>query len=66
MRLPLIGAPRLPPLGRRYPDGLYRVGDMLQFTGRGVGMVRPYVRFNCRPQVAVLTLRCPAPTHTTR
>ena len=36
---------------------LYRVGEMLQFTGRGVGMVCPFVHFQCRPQAAVLTLR---------
>jgi uncharacterized protein len=34
----------------------YRVGDMLQYTNRGVGMMRPYVRFNCRPEVTVFTL----------
>lgn len=53
---PLLGPLRLPPLGQKYPSGLYRVGDMLQYTSRGVGMVRPHVRFNCRPEVAVFTL----------
>ncbi len=54
--LPYFGPPVLPRLGKKYPQGLYRVGDMLQYTNRGVGMVPPYVRFNCRPEITVLTL----------
>ena len=64
--VPLIGPPVLPPLARKYPVGLYRVGTMLQYTNRGVGMVpanirqlgrlRPYLRFNCRPEITLLTL----------
>jgi hypothetical protein len=55
--LPLIGPPILPHYGRKYPAGLYRVDDMLLYTNRGLGMVRPRVRFNCRPEIAVFTLR---------
>jgi predicted MPP superfamily phosphohydrolase len=54
--VPVLGPQRLPPFGRKYPLGLYKVGDMLQYTNRGIGMVRPYVRFNCRPEVTVFTL----------
>src|SRR5690349_6946906 len=36
--LPLLGPPILPHLGRKYPSGLYRVGNMYQYTNRGVGM----------------------------
>jgi predicted MPP superfamily phosphohydrolase len=54
--VPMLGPQRLPPYGRKYPLGLYKVSDMLQYTNRGVGMVRPYVRFNCRPEVTVFTL----------
>jgi predicted MPP superfamily phosphohydrolase len=54
---PFAGPLRLPHLGRKYPLGLYRVGDMLQYTNRGVGMVYPYVRFNCRPEITLFTLR---------
>jgi hypothetical protein len=57
VRLPLFGPPILPYLGERYPVGLYRVGEMWQYTTRGVGMVRPQVRFNCRPEITVLTLQ---------
>jgi predicted MPP superfamily phosphohydrolase len=53
---PFIGPPILPRLGKKYPQGLYRVGDMFQYTNRGVGMVPPYIRFNCRPEITVFTL----------
>jgi predicted MPP superfamily phosphohydrolase len=55
--LPFAGPLRLPFLGRKYPLGLYRVGSMLQYTNRGVGMVTPHVRFNCRPEITLFTLR---------
>ncbi|MBN1451976.1 MAG: metallophosphoesterase [Anaerolineales bacterium] len=54
--LPYFGPPILPRLGKKYSMGLYRVGDMFQYTNRGVGMVPPYVRFNCRPEITVFTL----------
>jgi hypothetical protein len=55
--VPFVGPPRLPPFASKYPSGLYRVGDMFQYTNRGVGMVRPYVRFNCRPEITLFTLQ---------
>ncbi len=54
--LPLIGPPVLPRLGRKYPIGRYQVGEMIQYTNRGVGTVRPSVRFNCRPEITLFTL----------
>ncbi len=48
--------PLLPYLGEKYHTGLYQVGEMLQYTTRGLGMVNPTVRFNCRPEITVLTL----------
>ena len=54
--LPLIGAPILPPLGRLYPSGLYQVGGMYQYTNRGLGMTGFHLRFNCHPEVTVITL----------
>ncbi|MCA9903159.1 MAG: metallophosphoesterase [Anaerolineae bacterium] len=50
--------PILPVLGHKYPSGLYRVGDMWQYTNRGLGMVWfPQIRFNCRPEISVFTLQ---------
>lgn len=46
-----------PPLAGKYPAGQYRVDRMIQYTSRGVGIVTPRVRFNCRPEITVLTLR---------
>jgi predicted MPP superfamily phosphohydrolase len=58
VNLPLLGRPILPWLGRRYPAGLQAVpGSALQvYTNRGIGLIAPPVRFNCRPEVTLLTL----------
>lgn len=56
IRLPLIGAPYLPHLGRLYPIGHYKIRDMQLYTNRGIGMVDLPIRINCRPEVAVFTL----------
>lgn len=54
--IPFIGPPMLPWLGQKYHTGLYRVGQMFQYTNRGLGMLDPPVRFNCRPEVTIFTL----------
>jgi predicted MPP superfamily phosphohydrolase len=54
--LPLIGAPILPTLGRKYPSGLYNINDMLLYTNRGIGVTTVNARFNCRPEITVFTL----------
>lgn len=53
---PLLGPLLLPPLGHRYPNGYYQVGGMIQYTNRGVGVVSPFVRINCRPEITVFDL----------
>jgi len=55
--LPFLRPPFLPEGGRKYYDGLYQVGTMLQYTNRGVGMVAPFFRFNCRPEITVFTFQ---------
>jgi predicted MPP superfamily phosphohydrolase len=55
--MPLVGPIHLPYLGQKYPLGHYQVGTMIQYTNRGVGMIQPRVRFNCRPEITVFTLR---------
>ena len=59
-RLPLVGPVMRPRVGRIYPGGLYNVDGMLQYTNRGLGMLKPYLRFNCRPEITVFTLLTPA------
>ena len=55
--IPFLGPPIIPWFARKYPSGLYKVNNMLQYTNRGVGMIPPTVRFNCRPEITVLTLK---------
>ncbi len=55
--IPGIGAPWLPPLGRRYPRGLYKVGDLTLYTNIGIGTIRAPVRINCPPEITLITLR---------
>jgi predicted MPP superfamily phosphohydrolase len=62
VRLPGIGAPVLPYLGRKYDRGLYAVNGMHLYVNRGIGMTSPYVRFNCPPEVTLLTLSVPQGT----
>ncbi|MBA2690887.1 MAG: hypothetical protein H0U65_00110 [Rubrobacter sp.] len=57
MRLPIIGAMARPRCGRIYPSGVYDVDGMIQYTNRGVGMLWPHLRINCRPEITVFTLR---------
>jgi predicted MPP superfamily phosphohydrolase len=54
--LPFIGPPVLPLYGRKYPLGLYNIDPMYLYTNRGLGMVHPQVRFNCRPEITTFTL----------
>ncbi len=54
--LPFYGPAVRINLAQKYPLGLYHVGTMLQYTNRGLGMVSPRVRFNCRPEMTVFTL----------
>ena len=54
--IPFRGPPLLPHLGRKYPSGLYKVGDMFQYTNRGVGMHALAVRFNCPPEITIFEL----------
>ncbi|MFC0333323.1 metallophosphoesterase [Paenibacillus sepulcri] len=59
VRLPHFGAIFTPELARKYPDGLYVLGDekkLTLYTNRGIGVSTYPVRFWCRPEITVLTL----------
>jgi len=56
VRLPFIGPLELPRYARRYPLGLQKAGELWVYTNRGIGVTGLPVRFNCRPEVTVLTL----------
>ncbi|HZR58772.1 MAG TPA: metallophosphoesterase [Terriglobales bacterium] len=57
VRLPLIGAPYLPRLARKYPRGLRKVGGLTLYTNIGIGTIGVPVRLNCPPEVTLFTLR---------
>ncbi|MGH9600920.1 MAG: metallophosphoesterase [Terriglobales bacterium] len=57
VRIPWLGAPVLPLLGKKYPMGRYRVGNLQLYTNRGFGVINPPVRFNCPPEITLVTLR---------
>ena len=64
VRFPLIGAPYLPPLARKYPWGLRRIGPLTLYTNIGIGTVRMPVRLNCPPEITLITLRAGITTST--
>ncbi len=55
VRIPGLGSPFLPPFGRKYDLGLYRVRNAWLYTNRGIGVTAP-IRLNCRPEITELTL----------
>jgi predicted MPP superfamily phosphohydrolase len=54
--IPFYGPPVLPPSGRKYPSGLYKVGTMFQYTNRGVGTDTVSIRLNCPPEITLFVL----------
>ncbi len=54
--IPFYGPPILPLSGRKYPSGLYKVGNMFQYTNRGVGVDRIPIRFNCPAEITLFEL----------
>ena len=56
IRLPGLGAMVLPPMGRKYPEGLYGVGPMQLYVNRGIGTVGLPFRLNCPPEITEITL----------
>lgn len=57
VRLPLIGAPILPDMAKKYPWGLRRIGPLTLYTNVGLGTIRIAARLNCPPEVTLITLR---------
>ncbi len=57
IRLPIVGPLVLPDLGRKYIEGWFRFGSLQLYVNRGLGTVGLPIRFNCPPEIALLTLR---------
>jgi predicted MPP superfamily phosphohydrolase len=57
IRMPPFGSILIPSkCGRRYDHGAYEVGGTLLHVSRGLSGEHP-VRYNCRPEVTLITLR---------
>jgi uncharacterized protein len=57
VRLPLLPPLFLPELARKYVWGLYKIGGLTLYTNPGLGTVGVPVRWNCPPEITLLTLR---------
>lgn len=59
VRMPFVGALYTPPLAHKYVEGhFYLKNDLQLYVNRGIGTVGIPVRFDCRPELTLLTLRC--------
>ncbi|MDO5859401.1 metallophosphoesterase [Methanobrevibacter sp.] len=45
------------PNSTRYPVGLYKVGNMIQYTSKGLGTNSFRIRINCKPEITIITLK---------
>jgi uncharacterized protein len=56
VRIPLAGPIYLPELARKYVLGLYQIGPLTLYTNAGLGTIRLPIRFNCPPEITLVTL----------
>lgn len=61
VNLPVVESLYLPSMARKYPAGIYRLGNLCLYTNRGLGTVLVPIRFNSPPEVTLLTLRTGLP-----
>jgi len=55
--IPFVGMPFLPsPFGQKYREGLVRDGERQTYITRGVGHMVAPIRYNCPPEVTLITL----------
>ncbi len=58
VRIPLVGAPMVPScFGQKFIGGWVQGAQTQVYVSRGVGLIPPAVRFNCRPEVTVLRVK---------
>ena len=57
MIIPGLGTPFRGYKFRKYPLGEYKVGNMVQYTNRGLGTNVFWIRINCPPEITILTLQ---------
>jgi predicted MPP superfamily phosphohydrolase len=56
VRLPLFGPLILPPGAKKYVAGWFRFGNMQLYVNRGLGTIGVPFRFDCPPEISVITL----------
>lgn len=56
VRFPFVPPVHLPPLGKKYVEGLFRLGPTQLYVNRGIGTVGVPFRFNCPPEITEITL----------
>jgi len=56
VRFPFLPPMFLPEMGRHYVEGLYRLGSTQLYVNRGIGTVNLPFRFNCPPEITLITL----------
>jgi len=57
VRLPFYGPLILPPMGQKYVMGHFQLGPMQLYVNRGLGAVGLPFRFDCPPELTMLTLQ---------
>jgi predicted MPP superfamily phosphohydrolase len=57
VRLPIVGALHCVDGGRKYVQGLFRLGQMQLYVNRGIGTVGLPFRLNCPPEITSFTLK---------
>jgi hypothetical protein len=57
VRMPFVGPLDLPIGGRKYIEGLFKLGSMQLYVNRGIGTIGVPFRFDCPPEITAFTLR---------
>ena len=57
VRLPFVPPLFMPDWGKKYVLGLYQIQNLTLYTTAGIGTVRLAVRFNCPPEITLITVR---------
>jgi predicted MPP superfamily phosphohydrolase len=55
--MPFVGPLTLPPMGRKYVKGWFQLGKTQLYVNRGLGTVGVPFRFDCPPEISLMTLR---------
>jgi hypothetical protein len=57
IRIPFMRPLYLPPLARKYVWGLFKIRELTLYTNAGIGTVEIPVRWNCPPEITLVTLK---------